>query len=120
MIISLTEEATFRALSDSEQGEGSKFRISEIRNRLIMQGTKVLRGGTTAKIGRRASGAVTESPSRRGAERSDTVDMSMLLQGQENPFRTEIERSRLMNGVRTIIGSQKTLKVVTKKFEIGT
>jgi hypothetical protein len=46
--------------------------------------------------------------------------MSMLLQGQENPFRTEIERSRLMNGVRTIIGSQKTLKVVTKKFEIGT
>ena len=71
-------------------------------------------------MGRSASSGATKSTSGRGAERGDTVDMGMLLQRQKNPFGTEIERNRLVNGVRTIIGSQKPLKVLSKKLEVRT
>ena len=44
--------------------------------------------------------------------------MGVLLQSEKNPLGTEVERSRLMNSVRTIIGSQETLKVLAKKLEV--
>jgi hypothetical protein len=44
--------------------------------------------------------------------------MSMLLQCQKNPFRAKVEGSWLINGMRTIVGSEEALKILAKELEI--
>ena len=80
MVISLTEVRTFGTLSNREEGEGCKFGISEVRNRLILQRTEMQRGGTsTTKSGGRVSRATTKSAGGRGTEGSHAIDMGVLL-----------------------------------------